>query len=471
MQPVHIGCWPPCGPLDCVCALAGAYEKGTPLGGALVATRIGSVGCRPRRSAAFVCVSESISAIPSFTIEGPSSSSAQHHLQTALKGSEPLRNTGTGLGGKGRSGINKKPPRPPNSGEKEAKGPLVESALVNNANFAATCSCSVPEGIQTSSSPSSLDTSAQLDKHPLEAPVEGGQDVESRFRKRARSKHITVPLAVSLAERRSSLEKSYRNTVYCSSVIVQEDGTTRSSYCKNRWCLVCSRIRTAQAINKYGPVIDSWDDPYFVTLTARNVKGKALEKRLGRMLIGFNSAKRSMKHSGVKLKAIRKLECTYNSKADTYHPHYHVVVEGPEMASMLIERWIRSFGLEADGKAQHMRECDEGALLEMFKYFCKLTCESSKGGRRFAPPHALDNIFQAMRGKRIWQSVGFVLPKEEDPFEEASETPAFKRLEEKVLWIWQQELSDWVDTHTGESFSGYVATEEAIQFVETLRDP
>jgi hypothetical protein len=72
----------------------------------------------------------------------------------------------------------------------------------------------------------------------------------------------------------------------------------------------------------------------------------------------------------------------------------------------------------------------------------------------------LDTIFQAMRGRRVWQPVGFTLPKDvADSIEgeelEVSGTQAFKRKEDDVYWEWDQGLNDWLDRETGELLSEY----------------
>ena len=61
--------------------------------------------------------------------------------------------------------------------------------------------------------------------------------------------------------KRSPLEQSYRNTTYCADVLAQRDGQISGSYCGNRWCMVCNRIRTARAIIRYLPVVEALAGP------------------------------------------------------------------------------------------------------------------------------------------------------------------------------------------------------------------
>ena len=343
---------------------------------------------------------------------------------------------------------------------------------------------SVPEaqnGLFATSQAGALDTLAQLDQSPGQQPLpptpEAAADELVKFQKRARAKFITTPLAVSLAELRTDLEKSYRNTVYCASQVVQEDGTLQSKYCGNRWCLVCSRIRTARAITAYMPVLREWNDPHLVTLTRRNVDAESLGDSLIEMLDAFNSCKRSIKRTEkLEFKAVRKTECTYNLRRKDYHPHYHVIVEGQRQAELLRDKWVDRYGGEAELAAQDVRACDESSLMEVFKYFTKLTTKATTGERRITPPEALDVIFSAMRGRRVWQPVGFRLSAQEDDQIEGEDlelkgTPAFKRSADKVLWEWEQDLADWVDLATGEALSEYQPPEKLRRFVDQASEP
>lgn len=78
-----------------------------------------------------------------------------------------------------------------------------------------------PEGASGAGAPKapSLDTLAQLDQRVVVVDRE-------KLARRARAKYMTEPVAVELAELRSPLEKSYRNTVYCAGTLVQDgDGS------------------------------------------------------------------------------------------------------------------------------------------------------------------------------------------------------------------------------------------------------
>jgi hypothetical protein len=147
-------------------------------------------------------------------------------------------------------------------------------------------------------------------------------------------------------------------------------------------------------------------------------------------------------------------------------------VEGREQAELLRSLWLKRYPMLATAEAQNVVPCNEGTLVELFKYFTKLTTKTVDG-KRIIPVVELDTIFRAMRGRRVWQPMGFRLPKE---VEEAIETEAIevdgsdavKRIEETVHWQWSQQMADWVDRETGECLSEYEPGEGFRSFVESV---
>ncbi|MGH7483968.1 MAG: protein rep [bacterium] len=287
---------------------------------------------------------------------------------------------------------------------------------------------------------------------------------------------MSVPVAVSLAELRSPLEKSYRNTVYCAGTLEQDaSGKLRGHYCGNRWCLVCNRIRIARAINRYLPVIAAWSEPQLVTLTLPNVKAEELAVTIRDMLRDLVAIGRAVRRTDkLTLRALRKIECTCNAERDDYHPHFHIAVEGREAAEAILRRWLELHP-DASPVAQDIRRCDANSLKELFKYFTKLLAKRPSPGspRAIAPPAALDAIFSAMVGRRVYQPMGFKVaatPTQDENAEvgKAGDTTAPTRRGERVLWGWMQELHDWVDLVTGDVLSGYEPTEAYTQLVHSI---
>lgn len=295
-----------------------------------------------------------------------------------------------------------------------------------------------------------LDTTAQLCQSPAVT-----------LQKRARSKLLTTTLASGLERLQSPLNNAYRNTLQCGAVLHQEMGRVQAKYCGNRWCLVCNRIRTAKLLQVYAPIMRGWEDAHFQTLSIPNVPVEQLHSAVREMLAAVPKIARALRRTdGIELRAVRKLETTYNHRRRDYHPHLHLIVDTREAAEAIQRRWLERFP-NASAKAQDIRKCDDHSVVELFKYFTKLTVKGMDGKHTAPPPHALDTIFKAVRGLRTFQAMGFTAPKAAVAAEDetilldaGTESPS-PRIGDVVDWEWVDALTDWVDFGTGEVLSGY----------------
>lgn len=307
--------------------------------------------------------------------------------------------------------------------------------------------------------PGAAGAGAALDT--LAQPCQAATDKQrGKLSARALAKHASVALSVSLAVLGTGLERSYRNTFYCAGILEQHaDGRLTGKYCGNRWCLVCNRIRTARAMGEYLPVLECWIDPHFVTLTVPNVSEDGLLMTISEMLVAITAIGRAIRRTdGLAFRAVRKLECTFNYSTGLYHPHFHLIVEGGSTGATIVARWLKRFP-RANRSGQDLRPADNRSLKELFKYFTKLSTNTSPTERRRIPPVALDVIFHAMRGKRVYQSMGFTLPRsdelrDEGAMETAPTTQALSRRGEYIRWEWSQHLADWLDFSTGDLLTG-----------------
>lgn len=278
------------------------------------------------------------------------------------------------------------------------------------------------------------------------------QQEKSSLISKARAKFLSQKLSICLQKYNplSDLFKSYQNSYYCCSVLLQEGKALKSKYCKNRWCALCNRIRTAKAINEYLPLIAKLEDVYFVTLTKRTVEEKDLKWSIDLMEKAWRSILKSRENKKRKIKGLRKIENTQRPQ-DKYHYHFHILISGKENAEWLVREWLRLMGGEANVKAQDIRKADERSLKEMFKYFSKLTVQNKTGERELIDYQRMDVIFRAMRGKRVYQGFGGLKSASED-FEEI-QVQEFSFLEEcEKVWHWVNE--DWID-EWGECLTAY----------------
>lgn len=321
--------------------------------------------------------------------------------------------------------------------------------------------------------PPALDTLEQLDQNAPRLPKKpipnATGEALQRLTKRARANLFSTALAKALYAEGGKLKRAYGRTLDCTGTIVQDaDGSAHTHYCGSRWCMVCNRIRTAKAINLYGPILDAWGtDAYMVTLTIRNVPGYQLRSAIQEMQTAFTSCKRSIKRThGFAFEAIRKLEVTYNPDRNDYHPHYHVVVHGHAQAIALEALWHKFSPTRTVSAAQDIRQVDEGARVEVFKYFTKLI---GSNGKIDAP--SLNVIFTAIKGLRTYQTVGLTLDQYADPEGEMDVRAVngiWKRHGEHVNWIWEQDYADWIDWTTGECLTGYTPSERWREFVDSI---
>jgi hypothetical protein len=217
-------------------------------------------------------------------------------------------------------------------------------------------------------------------------------------------------------------------------------------------------------------------EPHFLTLTVRNIPQEKLKSEIEKMYKGFRTVQKRLNKHKIKIVGIRKFECTYNEEKDTYHPHYHFIVETLEHAEILLEKWLDMFPKDTDHKGQDIKKCDEGSIMELFKYFTKLMPTKKEGQeRRVIRVGALDNMFTAMQGKRVFQAFGIKASKEIDNEEVVNlESQVYKDLEESFgSWIWKG--NDWVNLQelhdTGEiiNLTGYEPAEKLKNMLKNVR--
>ena len=263
--------------------------------------------------------------------------------------------------------------------------------------------------------------------------------------KRGRGKYITVALAFKLIDAsklsdKSELRTAYWRTVRCCQELTEfTSGKISSKYCKNRWCMVCMRIKTAQMINKYHPWIKKHSgNIYMLTLSRPTVDAYSLKKEIEIR----NRACRKMqkkiqlrrRRKGLpKMEGIRKLECTVRP-GGMYHPHYHIVIVGREDTEEYRREWVKEFP-ECNPEVQKIVKCTPGSEMELFKYFTKIITD--RKGDKPINANALDVIFNAVKGKRVYQSIGFKLPKAIEESEEITEEDYAV-----ASWIWDK--TDWI---------------------------
>jgi len=310
----------------------------------------------------------------------------------------------------------------------------------------------------------SLDTLAQLSKHKNKdcncLKKSKLPNTLKTLQKRAKAKYISDPITLKLVDisHSKSDKQPFWNTWHCARRLQQEDGKVTTKYCKNRWCIVCNRIRTAKYILGYEDELKKLKDPYFVTLTVKNISAKKLHSEIDKMFLVFNKIRKSFIYQKHPLIGIRKLESTVSEKYRNHHPHFHLIIDGKENALALVNEWLKLYE-GTDIKGQDFKKADPNSIVELFKYFTKMF---TKGGVYTTD---LKVIINALKGRRVIQGLGVKKKKESDEaIDEIKdlESQLYKELDadEKVSWDWNG--YDWINQDTGEFLTGYIPDDKAL---------
>lgn len=112
----------------------------------------------------------------------------------------------------------------------------------------------------------------------------------------------------------------------------EESRITAANFCKDRLCPACAWRRSLKCFGQISSVLD-WVESHdsdikylFLTLTVRNVRGTDLSCCIDDMSAAFKRLSNNKAWKRRVKGAIKTLEITYNRDADTYHPHYHLIL-------------------------------------------------------------------------------------------------------------------------------------------------
>jgi hypothetical protein len=308
------------------------------------------------------------------------------------------------------------------------------------------------------------------------------------IQKRAKKKTITQKLVLGLIDvakskgRSESHIKTYWNTWHCQNKLYSFNDKVFGNYCKNRFCPVCCGIRKAELINKYLPIINTWENPHFVTLTIKSVSADQLEKKLKELIFAFKKIKNKfrkwhVKGKSIKLIGIKSLECNFNPIAKTYNPHFHIITPDKGAGNILIQEWVKYWGYKiANRVGQDIQEIydPEKCLVEIIKYGTKIftdplmrnksnkTKELEKKVSPIIYVSAMDNIICAMKSLRIFDRFGFDLPSTKKIMGGTT-----RNLFQYDEWMHNSKQCDWINTDDiDQLLTGYVLSSELMAILE-----
>ena len=118
---------------------------------------------------------------------------------------------------------------------------------------------------------------------------------------------------------------------FYANVTLEKRKLMMANSCNNRFCPMCAYRKARKDGLKHMIMmkklkIDKKYSFIFLTLTAPSVTGENLRKEVIDYAAAFQKLAKLKEFQNMNVGYIRKLEITYNSKKDTYHPHYHVLI-------------------------------------------------------------------------------------------------------------------------------------------------
>ncbi|MCE2281541.1 protein rep, partial [Streptococcus thermophilus] len=117
--------------------------------------------------------------------------------------------------------------------------------------------------------------------------------------------------------------------------IQNQDGNLKlyqAYFCKNKLCPMCNWRRSMKYSYQTSRIVDEAikQEPkgrfLFLTLTVKNVEGKALNSTISQLTKSFDRLFRRAKVKKNLLGYLRSVEVTHNENDNTYHPHIHVLM-------------------------------------------------------------------------------------------------------------------------------------------------
>lgn len=165
--------------------------------------------------------------------------------------------------------------------------------------------------------------------------------------------------------------------------------------------------------------------------------------------------------AGIRPSGVRKLETSFTKSR--YHPHFHIYIESREMAERVKEEWLKEWPY-ATKRAQDIRPAE--GLQELFKYCFEILPKHGKQVNHLA----MDTIFRAMKGTRIFQPFGKVKKATEEEIEELISEEIEGQPLRNAIFTWLKNAYDWVDLDTGEMLSHYTPTKRDKKMMKQLKN-
>ena len=172
--------------------------------------------------------------------------------------------------------------------------------------------------------------------------------------------------------------------MFYADVTLEKRKLMMANSCKNRFCPMCAYRKARKDGLKHmimmkKLIADNQFGFLFLTLTAPSVSGEELENEIKDYVSSFKRFTNLKEFQKINLGYIRKLEITYNSEKNTYHPHYHLIlcVNKNYFTSrdyIKQKKWLEMWKIAKRDMTitqVDVRKADKNSFLEIAKYAAK----------------------------------------------------------------------------------------------------
>lgn len=273
-------------------------------------------------------------------------------------------------------------------------------------------------------------------------------DMEKYSNKKLKNQELLPKIKKHVTERTLGRIETCANVL---EFIADEKETKRKMIggltCKNRFCPVCSwrkAKKDAMMIATLMRYIQAEHDKSFIflTLTVPNVSGDVLKDEIKTMNLAFKKLFKRKEVMAISHGYMRKLEITYNSKRNDFHPHFHAVLAvnksyGKKKGYYITrDEWLQ---LWRDCKGDQSITQVDIRRMDMQKGVNEIAKYSAKDADYLHSEAVFDYFYKALKGAQVFTFNG--LFKDAVAKYKAGDLEDYKQIDE-TEYIWKI-VSSW----------------------------
>ena len=199
--------------------------------------------------------------------------------------------------------------------------------------------------------------------------------------------------------------------MFYADVTLEKRKLMMANSCNNRFCPMCAYRKARKEGLKHMIMmkklkIDKKYSFIFLTLTAPSVTGEELENEIKDYAKAFKRFSELKEFQKINLGYIRKLEITYNSEKNTYHPHYHLIlcVNKSYFKSrdyIKQKKWLEMWRLSKRDKRITQVDIRKIELNKEDKSFLEISKYTAKDSDYLQSQDVFNVFYDALKGKQV----------------------------------------------------------------------